>query len=240
MTELEAVNIMLSVIGEAPVDYIEGVTDSDVVVAKNILSEARRELCLQPWKFNTEYDYEIPFDDTFTWTEPDSTTTDIYVWFVPADLNSFMLSSIPEQIGSKHLDLVQRQAKQYVTGAPATKPLVFYDRNYNRDGLDQSLLVTSIWIDAIWDQPDFTYLPETAKRLLSIISANRFAGRAVGSEKLVRFSERDLMLAQRAFLKDQAPHDRRNVFLQPDLLAAMGRRNLNLERRYAAKTQRRP
>ena len=38
-TELQAVNIMLSMIGEAPVNTITGVTNVDVSVAKNILDE---------------------------------------------------------------------------------------------------------------------------------------------------------------------------------------------------------
>ena len=38
-TELQAVNQMLSVIGEAPVNTITGTTTTDVSVAKNILDE---------------------------------------------------------------------------------------------------------------------------------------------------------------------------------------------------------
>ena len=38
-TELQAVNTMLSVIGEAPVNSITGTTTVDVSVAKNILDE---------------------------------------------------------------------------------------------------------------------------------------------------------------------------------------------------------
>ena len=38
-TELQAVNTMLSVIGEAPVNSITGTTTVDVSVAKNILNE---------------------------------------------------------------------------------------------------------------------------------------------------------------------------------------------------------
>ncbi len=142
-------------------------------------------------------------------------------------------------MGNNHIDMVARQAKQYTTGTPASRPMVFYDRDYNRDGFPQSERDT-IWIDATWDQSDWVYLPGTAQRLIAIVAANRFAGRAVGSEKLVAFTERDLMIAQRTFLRDQAPTDRMNVMLQPELWAAHGRRALSIDRRYAEKTQRRP
>ena len=38
-TELQAINIMLSVVGEAPVNSITGTTTVDVSTAKNILDE---------------------------------------------------------------------------------------------------------------------------------------------------------------------------------------------------------
>jgi len=240
MTQLDAVNIMLSAIGEAPVEVIEGVTDPDVVMAVNVLNETRRELCLQPWKFNTEDDLELAYDDTLTWTEPDATTTDLYVFYFPTGLNSFQMYSITEQLGSNLISVVARQAKQYTTGEPATRPMVFYDRLNNRDGFPQDDDRTSIWIDAVWDQTDWNYLPPTARRLIAVIAANRFAAKAVGSEKLVAFSQDDVKLATRNFMRDQSPARRHNALLQPDLVAAMGDRIWSVAPRYSNKGNRRP
>ena len=54
-TELQAVNIMLSAIGEAPVNTISGTTNVDESVAKNILDETSLSVQSQGWNFNTEY-----------------------------------------------------------------------------------------------------------------------------------------------------------------------------------------
>ena len=57
-TELQAVNTMLSVIGEAPVNSITGTTTVDVSVAKNILDETSMSIQSQGWNFNTTYNYK--------------------------------------------------------------------------------------------------------------------------------------------------------------------------------------
>ena len=56
-TELQAVNTMLSTIGEAPVNSITGTTTVDVSVAKNILDETSMSVQSQGWNFNTHTNY---------------------------------------------------------------------------------------------------------------------------------------------------------------------------------------
>jgi len=56
-TELQAINIMLSTIGEAPVNSITGTTTVDVSVAKNILDETSMSIQSQGWHFNTHHKY---------------------------------------------------------------------------------------------------------------------------------------------------------------------------------------
>jgi hypothetical protein len=59
LTELEAVNVMLSVIGEAPVNTLEGAATVDVIQAKAILSQVSREVQSVGWHFNTEREYPL-------------------------------------------------------------------------------------------------------------------------------------------------------------------------------------
>ena len=61
-TELQAVNIMLTTIGEAPVNAITGTTSVDVSVAKNILDETSMSIQTQGWNFNTVYDKKLNKD----------------------------------------------------------------------------------------------------------------------------------------------------------------------------------
>lgn len=54
MTELEAVNVLLTTIGEAPVNTLDGNQVTDVSIAKQVLNEVSREVQGQGWHFNTE------------------------------------------------------------------------------------------------------------------------------------------------------------------------------------------
>ena len=55
-TQLEAVNTMLSVIGETPTtdSIISANSSADVVMAVQILDEVTKEVEAQGWHFNTE------------------------------------------------------------------------------------------------------------------------------------------------------------------------------------------
>tara|TARA_R100001594_G_scaffold84230_1_gene118752 strand:+ start:635 stop:1246 length:612 start_codon:yes stop_codon:yes gene_type:complete len=55
-TKLEAINTMLSNVGESPVNSLTGSLTSDVSLAQNILDEISREVQSAGWHFNTEKD----------------------------------------------------------------------------------------------------------------------------------------------------------------------------------------
>ncbi|MDA9005401.1 hypothetical protein N9J49_05090 [Amylibacter sp.] len=54
MTVLEAVNVLLTTIGEAPVNTLTGNQVTDVTIANQVLTEVSREVQAQGWHFNTE------------------------------------------------------------------------------------------------------------------------------------------------------------------------------------------
>lgn len=58
-TELEALNSMLSTIGEAPVSTVEDNGIVDAVIARQILRGTSREVQARGWHFNTEKGYPI-------------------------------------------------------------------------------------------------------------------------------------------------------------------------------------
>jgi len=61
-TELEAVNIMLAAIGEAPVATLDEDTIEDAQIAANTLRQVSKELQSKGWHFNTDYDYPLNID----------------------------------------------------------------------------------------------------------------------------------------------------------------------------------
>lgn len=58
-TELEAINQMLSVIGESPVNTVEDTGIIDAVVARQILNQSSRDTQVVGWHWNTEIDFPL-------------------------------------------------------------------------------------------------------------------------------------------------------------------------------------
>ena len=62
-TQLEAVNTMLSMIGEAPVNSLTGTLPLDATIANNTLTEISREVQSAGWHFNTEHKVTLSRDN---------------------------------------------------------------------------------------------------------------------------------------------------------------------------------
>ena len=59
-TELEAINTILSVIGESPISTLSEISSvADAVTAQSTLSEVSRQVQTKGWHFNTEKDFEL-------------------------------------------------------------------------------------------------------------------------------------------------------------------------------------
>ena len=63
-TELEAINIMLASIGEAPKNTLTGTLPVDAKLAQNTLSEINKEVQSEGWSFNTEIDKVLTRDSS--------------------------------------------------------------------------------------------------------------------------------------------------------------------------------
>jgi len=62
-SKLEAVNSMLGVIGESPINTLGGTSvPVSVVTAESLLDEVTREIQSDGWHFNTEHDYDVVRD----------------------------------------------------------------------------------------------------------------------------------------------------------------------------------
>ena len=58
-TELEAVNIMLAAIGEAPINSLIGTLPVDARIAQSTLTEVNKSVQSEGWSFNTEIDVTL-------------------------------------------------------------------------------------------------------------------------------------------------------------------------------------
>jgi hypothetical protein len=97
-TKLEAVNIMISVIGESPVNTLSGTSvPVTVTQAVHALDETSKAIQSEGWHFNTEYDYPLV---------PDAITSKITL-----PVNTLKVDLDPEL--NTDTDAVQRGLKLY-------------------------------------------------------------------------------------------------------------------------------
>lgn len=226
-TELEAVNAMLSAIGEAPIADVDTATQADADIAIDTLREVAREVQANGWRFNTEFGIAVaPAVTDFSWTEPDASSLPIDIFLPPAGMVAFHVSALPGQFISQHggyLDLVIRPSKQYTAGSPAAPVLVLYDRSRNRDGFPASEQRDFLYIDPVW-LFNFEHLPETARRYITIVAARRFTQRVLGDANIVAFQRDDELVALRALAREHGLKDRASMLDNPDTFRVLGDR----------------
>ena len=141
MTELEAVNVLLTTIGEAPVNTLDGNQVTDVSIAKQVLNEVSREVQAQGWHFNTEQNVPLTPDTLGNIIIPADTARidarDFNV--VVRDNKLFNLTDRTYAFVSKILvDIIYyqdfanlpQQAKNYITTRAAR---IFADRTLNSE-----------------------------------------------------------------------------------------------------------
>ena len=111
-TELEAVNTILSTIGEAPLNSLTGSLPVDGTVAKNVLSEVAREVQSQGWHFNTHYKATL------------TRNTDNKI---PVASNAVRVELDPNYVAKSEYDIVQRDSFLY----NLAKNTEIFDKDFN-------------------------------------------------------------------------------------------------------------
>ena len=136
MTELEAVNVILGTIGEAPVDSLatsdqQGLTDAGI--ARTVLREVSRDVQAEGWSWNQTHDVALTKDGSDHFLFPARTlreeiypTKDPYTQYVRRglklydkknglakfpDMEEFTVSSVTEQLDWEE---VPYTAQQYI------------------------------------------------------------------------------------------------------------------------------
>jgi len=124
-TELEAVNIMLAAIGEAPVNSLTGTVPVDVRLAQSTLTEVNKEVQSEGWSFNTEIDVTIPRNAT---TEQITLSTDVL--------------------------RIDANIHQHPTIDPIQRGLKLYDRLNNKFEFEEDLICTVVYFRTFNEIPE--------------------------------------------------------------------------------------
>jgi len=160
-TQVEAVNTMLSAIGETPTttDIITANSSADVVMAVQILDEVTKEVESQGWNFNTEYDVELtPAGDKHIVLDPNIARIDL------------------ESLNEGGLDVIMK----YTSGEWR-----LYDKKDKTYEFDNTVKATIVYY------LDFIGLPQPAQRYITIRAARIFQDRMVGSQAHHAFNMQD-------------------------------------------------
>ena len=144
--EIDAVNTMLSTVGEPPVSTLDDALQSDASIARNILTEVSREVQTQGWHFNTVREVVLTADGA------DGDRIKVADNAVRVDLE-------PQHTGS--YDIVQRGS-------------YLYDRKGQTDAFSGTLKATVMYV-LEWDElpePARRYITIRAARIFQ----DRFVG----------------------------------------------------------------
>ena len=159
-TKLEAVNTLLTAIGEAPVNSLtSGLVDAET--AETILDSVSREVQSQGWAFNTNYLQEF------------TPNSDLQIVIAPDVLRIDMADN-----RSTTIDVVARGSK-------------LYNRATNSFYFEATAAIKMNTVVVL----EFTDLPESARRYITIRSARIFQDRVVGSDLLHGFHQQDELRA---------------------------------------------
>lgn len=128
-TELEAVNVMLGTIGEAPVNSLSGTLPVDVSTAVSVLKEVRRKVLGLGWWFNIDYEVQSTLDGSnnivlatnvlradLTYPDPNIILQQRGVKLYNGKTQTYVFTQAPKLTLTYLLDWVElpEQARQYV------------------------------------------------------------------------------------------------------------------------------
>ena len=174
-TKLEAINTMLTAIGESPVNTITSSTTTDVSIAIQILDNVSREVQSVGWHFNTDTNYLLAKNSS----------------------NQIVLPTNCLRVDNSHkdadLDLVERGRK-------------LWDRENHTYTITKDIRVNITWF------LEFTELPETARRYITIRAARIFQDRMLASETLHAFHQVDELSALSALKEHEGDTRDHSIF----------------------------
>jgi|TARA_R100000231_G_scaffold2608_2_gene4702 hypothetical protein len=174
-TKLEAINVMLTAIGESPVNTITSSTTTDVSIAIQILDNVSREVQSVGWHFNTDTNYLLAKNSSDQIVLPTNCLR------------------VDNSNKDADLDLVERGRK-------------LWDRENHTYTITKDIRVNITWF------LEFTELPETARRYITIRAARIFQDRMLASETLHAFHQVDELSALSALKEHEGDTRDHSIF----------------------------
>jgi hypothetical protein len=194
MTELDAVNTLLSVIGEAPVDKLSDITINEITdsaLARKTLSEVSRDVQAEGWSWNTDRNVELT-----------KTTSNEFV--LPSNILSCLFSPnrYPDrQYVARGLKVYNRALRTFAFGADMSAPLV---------------------VDHVISQLEWEEIPHTAQQYIVIRAARIYSDRYLNSNAIYAYTAQDEEYARAMLIRDEERHLDSNLLWGNDRGAGQG------------------
>ena len=181
-TQLQAVNSMLSTIGEAPVNSLSsGLVDAET--AETVLNEVSRDVQSFGWNFNSEPD----------WVFNPISSGEIKLFSSPSPVLRADLAKSVTKYRSAESEYVQRGSYMY-------------------DKVKHTFVINKPLTLDIVVHLDFEQLPEVARRYITIKAARLFQERVVGSDNLSAMNRADEQQALFALKEMESENGDYNIF----------------------------
>ncbi len=194
MTELEAVNTLLSVIGEAPVDKLSDISINEITdsaLARKTLNEVSRDVQAEGWSWNTDWNVEL-------------SKTSANEFVLPSNILSCLFS--PNRYPDKQyvvrgLKVYNRAKRTFAFGGDMSSPLV---------------------VDHVISQLDWEEVPHTAQQYIVIRAARIYSDRYLNSNAIYTYTAQDEEYARAMMIRDEERHLDNNLLWGNDRGAGQG------------------
>jgi hypothetical protein len=190
-TKLQAVNTLLSIIGEAPLNQLTPPLTGDAALAERVLDEISTEVQGAGWSWNTMVYKEIPLDGNGHSTLGSNT---LAIRFNP-------LSYPSQRFVLRGIKLFDRVANSYDLRGSLGVALTG----------GTSDLIAEIVEELAWDD-----IPETGKRYITIRAGRVFANRAVTSQSIESYTADDEENALQILKRTEDMAQNNNFISGPD------------------------
>lgn len=192
MTELEAINTLLSVIGEAPIDSLSDVTVNEITdssLARKTLQETSRDVQAEGWSWNTDNGVKYARDANDEIKVPSSALKVVFS---------------PSQYGDN----------QYVV-----RGLRVYNRNKQSYNMSD---VESVVANQVVTKLDWEDLPHAAQQYIAIRAARIYSDRFVNSSAIYVYTTADEQYARSMLIRSEERSNGDNMLYGNDLGISQG------------------
>jgi hypothetical protein len=163
MTELEAINTLLGVIGEAPIDRLSDISINEITdsaLARRTLHEVSRDVQAEGWSWNTDGNVQLQKDNQNQFPLPDNTLSAV-----------FSPNRYPDnRYVARGNRVYQRYERRFDFGKDMTAPL---------------------WVDQLVTQLPWEELPHAAQQYITIRAARIYSDRFVNSNLIYTYTAQD-------------------------------------------------